>query len=242
VHEHVSVSGRALTLYDRWIEHFGLVVYSREEREAKCKQYLALRPDYDLSHFYLFEDQEISLLPLTTSASVAAELLGESKAYDRSFILYNPGSDLDFRAGGNAVSYTLGGWSAPESWGTWTVDDESHLCLPLERPMGREATLSVTVHPYVTPAHPVCRVQVLCFGELIDEWTLTTPAEVERHVLIPARNIASHHSPWFTFRVLNPISPHEVCGSADRRRLGLGFRRVRLAPGYPAGTKRGLRG
>jgi hypothetical protein len=144
---------------------------------------------------------------------------------------YEPGSELDFRIGGNAADYTLGGWSTPEAWGTWTVDEDADVWLPLNGLMGSRATLVAVVQSFVRPNHPVCRTQVLYRGELIAEWTFSTPAPAEKRVVLPASRIANDRSPAFTFRNLNPTSPLELRESTDPRRLGLGFTSLRLVAG-----------
>lgn len=230
VHEHLKVRGRSLALYDRWIEHSMLVLHSRLEREAKCRHYLDLRPDYDLSDFYLYEDKPVTTMPLNTPALLPAGSPHTMKPF-RSVVFYEPGSLVDFRAGGNAAAYTLGGWNVPESWGTWTAGDSAAVCLPLEGIMGSEAALVVALRPFITRRHPVCRAQVLYFGDLIAEWSFHSPAPKEKRIELPASLISNDRSPSFTFRILNPASPLELNESDDPRQLGLGFTSLRLLPG-----------
>jgi hypothetical protein len=228
VHEHLNVAGPSLVLYDRWIEHHNLVLTSRAEREAKCGHYLNLRPDHDLSNYYLFDDNSLPMMPLSTSALTAADIAYRGMT-SASFELYEPGSTIDFRSGGNAADYTLTGWSDAEVWGTWTVNGDAELRLPLREPMGRGATLIAEVQPFVTPEHPVSHVQVLYFGEPIVEWSFEAWGRVERSIDIPAALISREWSPAFTFRTLNPASPLELNQTNDPRLLGLGFVNLRLA-------------
>jgi len=60
-------------------------------------------------------------------------------------VFYEPESEVSFRAGGNGSSYTLSDWSTPEPSGTWALNEEAAVCLPLEEPLCSEATLVVMV-------------------------------------------------------------------------------------------------
>jgi hypothetical protein len=231
VHEHLKVKGRSLVLWDRWIEHFNLVLSSRADREAKCRRYLELRPEYDLSRYYLFEDEILPVRPMTTSPTLVAEELSQVANRFRSFMVYEPDSELSFRAGGNGSSYALGDWSTPEPWGTWTLNEEVAICLPMEQSIGREATLVVVVLPFLCPQHPVSRVQALYFGELVADWIFEAPGWVEKRIALSADLISNDKCPVFTFRVVNPASPSEVDLSGDSRRLGIGFASLRLVCG-----------
>jgi hypothetical protein len=228
VHEHLKVSGRSLVLYDRWIDHHNLMLTSREEREDKCRRYADLRPDLDLSDYYLYEGKDLRLMPTSRSALAAVESLDVGIRRFHARVPYEPGSDVDFRIGGNSADYAIGAWSAPEAWGTWTLDDDADVWLPLVEPMGKPAILTAVVQGFVRPGHPVCRAQVLYRGEHIDEWTFNSSASTEKRVALPAGRIAEDRSPTFTFRNLNPVSPLELRESTDPRRLGLGVSSLRL--------------
>jgi hypothetical protein len=230
VHEHLKVEGPSLVLYDRWIEHYNLALSSRAEREMKCRRYNDLRPDHDVS-YYLYEDKNFTLAPLTTTAAAAAQIAYLGMPRSRRFVVYEPGSEIDFRSGGNSVHYTLAGWSEPENWGTWTVNGQAELRLPIEEPMGRGAILVAVVQPFIHPRHPVSRVEVRYFGELIDEWSLDDGNPTEKQISVPASLIARDRSPAFVFRTLNPISPLDLDESNDPRRLSLGFVSLRMVPG-----------
>jgi hypothetical protein len=231
VHEHLRVSGRSLVLYDRWIDHHNLAQSSREEREAKCRRYASLRPDHHMSDYYLFEGKDLQLMPANQPAHMAANNLGAGARGFHARVPYTPGTDVDFRTGGNAGDYTLGGWSEPEPWGTWTIDEEADVWLPLDEPVGPNAKLVAVVQAFVRPGRPVSRTQVLYAGKLIDEWVFDSSAQSEKQCVLPAVRIASDRTPTFTFRSLNPVSPLELKESTDPRALGLGFTTLRLVAG-----------
>lgn len=228
VHQHMKVKGRSLALWDRWIDHFNLVLSGRAEREAKCKRYLELRPEFDVSSYYLFEDDLPPMRPLATSPAAVAEELSHATERYRSFVFYEPDSEVCFRAGGNGSNYTVGDWSTPEPWGTWTLNEEAVICLPLEQPLCSGATLAVTIQPFICEGHPFSRVQALYFGEVVADWIFETPGWVEKQIALPVDLVSNDRGPVFTFRVLNPASPSELGLSRDPRRLGIGFATLRL--------------
>jgi hypothetical protein len=225
VHEHLDIEGRSLVLYDRWIDHRVLCLTSRAEREAKCRRYLELRPDHDLSEFYLPEDRDLELLPVSEPPSAVAR---SGVCRFRPQVAYTPGSDIDFREGGNGANYTVGAWSHPEAWGTWTLAGDAQVWLPLNRPLHTGAKVSVVAQAFVRPGHPVCRAQVLYRGMVVADWALDTAAPFEQCIVLSAGLISADRSPAFTFRNLNARSPLELKESPDPRRLSLGLINLRL--------------
>ncbi len=231
IHENLRVTGRSLVLYDRWLDHHVLAMFSREEREAKSRTYAKLRPEHHLSEFYLHEGVDLRLAPLDRSPlSVATRPTGGPHRF-RARTPYAPGSVIDFTTGGNAAAFTLKGWSSAEEWGTWTVDEEAGVWLPLEETLDEGATLVAVVRGFVKPGHPVCRAQVLYRGDVVDQWSLVSPDPAERRIAISSSRIARDFAPAFTIRILNPMSPFDLKESSDHRRLGLGFTSLKLVPG-----------
>lgn len=228
VHEQVQICGRSLVLYDRWIDHYSLVLKSRADREEKCRGYARMRPGYDLSEYYLYEGRDTRTLSMSEAPLAAVDRHGDSNDWLRPWSVYVPGSEIDFRAGGNADLFATGGWSGAEPWGTWTTDTDAAVRLPLERPLGSQATLVIRAQAYVRPKHPTTRVQVMYEGSVAAEWTFDTPEAGEKQIVIPAARIGRDCNPTFTFRNLNAIAPVELRESPDSRRLGLGVTSLKL--------------
>ncbi|MCL5743448.1 MAG: glycosyltransferase [Acidobacteria bacterium] len=231
LHDHLAIKGRSLVLCDRWIEHFNLVFNSRAEREEKCRFYVEVRPDHDLSAFYLYEDQNVTVMPMSLSALAALDSVPGRPDLPRALPYYTPGTELDFRTDGNAAAYLLDGWGNPEVWGTWIVGEEARLCLPLKQSLGCEATVKMAVTPFVHPNRPVSRALVLYAGDVVAEWSFDTSAVHEEQLALPASTVSNDRSPALTFRILDPVSPAALGLSADSRRLGLGLVSLRMVPG-----------
>lgn len=229
VHEHMKVRGQSLVLFDRWINHLNLILKSRAERERRCAEYLTLAPQNAVSRMYLYEEQHVELLPRDAPGVLAAAQLEKARFTPEAPAgYYRIGLEIDFRAGGNAANYTLAGWGMPEKWGTWTIDHEAEVCLPLDAPIGGPATLSMQVRPYMNERHPALHVEVLYRDQVLGRWSFESATRVHRTLMVPGGLIADDSAPLFRFRILDPRSPSEIGESADSRLLGLGFDTLRL--------------
>ena len=233
IHEPMDIKGRGLILCDRWIEHHDLVVHSRPEREAKARRYRSIRPEKHLSNLYLYEDQQVELLPATSrgyAAALEAYAGGRERAAP-SGEPYRAGAEIRFEAGQNGGDYTRGGWSIAEPWGRWTLGYRADLRIPLERPWGGPALLAVEAGAYVRPEHPVLHVRVMCHREPLGEWSIESAAPVERMLPIPAALLEGRRELPLAFCIDNPAAPSEFDDFSDSRLLGLGFRALRVKAG-----------
>ncbi len=235
VHDPMMVLGRSIVLFDRWIDHFGLVLNSRRQREQKCSHYLGLRPEYDLSHLYLWEGRDVRLLSCDTSGFQAAASAVRMRLAV-SVSPYRPGAEIEFHPYGNSADYQLKGWGVPEAWGTWTIGQEAEILLPLEEPLGGDAILTVEAAPYVNDRHPRMQVEIFYGGDIAGTWSYESADCVRHSLTIPACRIATDTWLLLRFRIVTPASPLELGKSDDSRLLGLGFRSLCLERARGAGS------
>ncbi len=229
VHGQPSISGRSILLYDRWINHYNLLDRPRGERRRICARYEALNPGTDSRKYYLYEDFDYALLPLSTTAIAVANYYGEARRLPS----YPLDSLIDFSERGTAAGYTGMGWGQPEAWGTWTVGQRAGLCLPLTAPLGSGAILRATLRPYLNALHPGLGARVIYRGTVIGEWLFDRSGFVTRSLSIPADLISSDPRPSFTFQIPDARSPLEAGESTDARFLGLGFKSLQLKRNSP---------
>lgn len=233
IHEPLEVIGNSITLADGWIDHHVLVIADRQEREAKCREYQRLRPEKHLSHFYLYEDQELLFLPSATqdySEALRLALPSNLGIQKSAAGLYEVGQVLQFGLAGNARAYTSEGWSTPEEWGMWTDGFRAVIALPL-RELGRGGLRLITeTNAHIGRRNPTLRVCIVCGHQVVGEWSIAQPGFEARAVDIPMSALRENHV-TISFHVINPMSPFECGESGDRRRLGLGFRSMRLESG-----------
>ncbi len=232
LHDPMVVRGRSMVLFDRWIDHYDLVIKSRPEREAKCEFYRRTRPKKHLSHFYLYEEQQLELLPLDDAGFAAAAQNFIRRRERRSIkppgAPYRSGEEIRFDEAGGGCQYTQKGWCDPEDWGIWTKGYQADLRIPLAHPMNGPARLTVEAGAYISPRHPWLRVRVTVSGEAIGEWVIDTSEPVARTLPVPAAAIAGKSELLLSFHLENPVSPAECGESDDQRMLGLGLRRLRV--------------
>jgi len=230
IHNPMKLNGRGMTLADRYIDHWTLVSSSRPEREKKCERYRLMRPNHDLSQFYLYEDHKVEI-SRADQEGFRSVVLGSVSAVPRpQLAVYNPGQLVDFRSGGNSVQYVLQGWNHPESWGTWTDGEVAEVFFFLQEPFKADLLLTASLRAFVGPLHPVVRVEVECNGHTLGDWILDSAATIEKSVLISRDISAKDRTLNFLFRIYHPASPYGLGQSTDRRLLGLGFSTLRIAP------------
>jgi peptidoglycan/xylan/chitin deacetylase (PgdA/CDA1 family) len=178
----------------------------------------------NFADLFLYEDHDIPDQDGLRSAILASA----SAAWGRKPAIYNPGQLVDFRSGGNSGAYVSLGWSQQEHWGTWTEGSEAEICFLLEEPFKAGAKLCALVHPFVSPVHPVVRVEVECNGQFVAVWVLDRLEAAERSAIVPPGMIDDERVVRFCFRIFHPASPYGLGQSSDRRLLGLGFAELRL--------------
>ncbi|PFH09531.1 hypothetical protein BCF11_1928 [Collimonas sp. PA-H2] len=146
---------------------------------------------------------------------------------------YTLGQALEFRDGGNAGPYLAGGWATPESWGTWSKDNQAAMRLQLAAPITGDLTLTVSGHSFVPPRYPNQTVKVSVNGQAIGELRYSAERnESVQELRIPAALALKNHGELLIlFTVAEPVSPIQAMQSKDVRALGLGAVSMTIAGG-----------
>jgi len=232
IHDPMEMKGRGMVLFDRWIEHYDLANQSRPERERKAERYRRIRPEKHLSNLYLYEEQEVDLLPASRAGfteALESYIAGRERAAQAGSP-YRAGSAIRFEAGNNATQYTRQGWSDPEPWGCWTKGFRAELRIPLERPFEGPARLAVESVAYVRSWHPTLNVRVICNREPLGYWSIESRDPEERTLPIPASALAGKREILLAFQLDNPASPADSGEfGLDQRLLGLGLHWLRIS-------------
>ncbi len=230
IHQPMEVAGNCLTPGDRWIEH-DVLSTSSEEREEKCRNYQALRPECHLSHYYLYEGHDLARLPAneqgfgTAMQTLCAERAGIASM---AFPYCETNKPIRFETGETGDRYKLSGWSVAEPWGTWTEGRSAALQFYLrEKPPG-SLLLVAEARAYICAAHPTQSVRVECHGQTLGLWTFDSDQFETRTVVVPASALAGQGALTVQFELLNPASPAELGESDDLRLLGMALRSLRL--------------
>lgn len=136
--------------------------------------------------------------------------------------VYRLGDHIDFRQGGNALMYQRQGWDFSSAGGTWTVAPTGRLALTLVGAPTEQHRywMEVDAQTLVAPSHPSTNAELVvnevslgvhAFGA---NQTLRVPFELPEFGL-------AERALTLEFRVFNPVSPHSLALSEDRRELGL---------------------
>lgn len=166
----------------------------------------------------------INLLLTTGSLDVWEELTGaEAPSYE-------PGTWIDFGAGGNARRYQVPmGWSYPEAWGTWTDGPAAELRLSVDRQRAAEDLQLIVQGHGQSGDGGGTAAQVQVNDEPVADWRF--PGErVEHRVLLRQELLARAAPLHVAFHIESPRVPAESSASGDVRRLGIGLQHLALMP------------
>jgi hypothetical protein len=121
------------------------------------------------------------------------------------------------------------GWSHPESWGTWTVDERAEVRLEVTGPIFQDLELVVTGKAFLGRRSMKQDVDVLVNDRLLGTWQFDSRDPVNRSVRVPTSMVSDNGNRFkLTFLVRRPMSPSRYGSSDDGRRLGLGVISLQL--------------
>jgi tetratricopeptide (TPR) repeat protein len=133
--------------------------------------------------------------------------------------------DVTFGRGGNADSLIGIGWSPAEAGFRWMIDDVSEFWLD-----GQDfdsCLLALDLHPNVgLPAHPAQRVVIKVEGTEVYRAELSGPTRCD--VRLPPMGRAATGRIHVTIEHPDAISPMDLAGHNDQRRLAFAIREARL--------------
>lgn len=146
---------------------------------------------------------------------------------------YRLGTSLSFSTGGNGWNYASSGWSGPESWGSWTMNDGGVLNVVLRDPIDKPLKLTVDGMVYASAKHTSQRIDVMVNDMDIGSWDYTREAPIgQRSVEIP-ESIARSGKLHIVLKPIDPVSPLQLGESEDGRVLGLGVKTITIERASP---------
>jgi hypothetical protein len=140
------------------------------------------------------------------------------------------GQVVEFTKAGNGRSlFMLGGWGFTEEWGTWAVDSNAKVIMPM--PKGDPAKLIIHANAFLSPQHPLQVVDIAVNGARVaDHMVLTKSKGNTLEVKLPRGSKLAGEPVMIEFRSLDPISPRQAGLGADDRKLGIGLVSIQFAP------------
>ena len=135
---------------------------------------------------------------------------------------------VHFAAGGRGTQYLKSGWSQPESWGIWSIDEVAVLAVPVAENFPRERfALELVAQAFVPPQSPTRAVRVSVNGASPTSITFTQDKPVLT-TTIPVDVLEDARVLEIKFAIAQPVSPAQFGLSGDPRALGVGIRSLRL--------------
>ncbi|MBR2011902.1 MAG: hypothetical protein IKA08_01385 [Alphaproteobacteria bacterium] len=118
------------------------------------------------------------------------------------------------------------GLSVKEGWGRWSNGNDVFIELPLS--FNTDVVVDFNVEGYLAEQWPTQDVDVLLNDKKIATWHFDFGKEKPETVLhIPAGNIKGI-SLKLHFIIKNPVSPQDLNAGNDTRKLGIGFKSVKI--------------
>ena len=133
---------------------------------------------------------------------------------------------LDFSDPSSRSDATFWGWGHVEEWGRWSSGRSSTIQVPIAN-LRRDVDLVVAcdLQAYIPVRTREQRVIVKISGIPLGIWSMTSGDFAWHRVRVPADRLTRD---WIDLRleIAWPTSPHEETGEGDKRRLGVGIRRL----------------
>lgn len=135
-----------------------------------------------------------------------------------------PGRRISFLkadAEGPARHLLLCGWIEAEGTGTWSRGPEARLVLQLPPRTRSAAVLELKLLPFVTPEHPVQRVEISANGIPVAELELTKTSPPSVELEIPPGALGKDRRVELAFMMPDAVAPRDLGLSTDRRKLAI---------------------
>jgi hypothetical protein len=147
-----------------------------------------------------------------------------------------PQTIVDTSFAGSGAVFRASGWSTPENWGTWSIDDAATLT-PIAKPEWSEESdfvFEAEVRAFIASPNKFQAVRMRANSVVVADW-LFTPSNPERVIraLIPRRILANSNTINLLFETPDSVSPFSLGLSSDTRKLGIGFKRFKVSEWAP---------
>lgn len=139
------------------------------------------------------------------------------------------GERIDFSQAGKGRSFLLRGWSAPETWGTWSDGEGAGIFFPTST--GEAKSLLIEANALVSASHPTQKLEIRVNGGEPTPISLkNSGGNLIRLPLteIASRRLAERGYVLLELKFINPARPKDIGINDDNRRLAIGLISVTL--------------
>ena len=201
--------------------------------------------DYSSLHWFgaeravheFFANKPDAVVPMPDSAgSAVIRKVRTPSRYDNWFVRRNAklsGPEWVSAANGNLAAILGEGWSSPEDWGVWGIDEAHQFFVFLDRPPDGDIELEIDAAALLLEGRTRREIGVFVGDRQIDRWVFTADENRSvRTLRIPAEELSVDAESLPAIMVeFRPTAIAEAIESypegGDRRRLGLSLHRLR---------------
>ena len=120
------------------------------------------------------------------------------------------------------------GLSTKEDWGRWSDGGLVYLKIPVWEV--QDLCVEFSVIPFISKKHPTQDVEVILNHKKIADWHFAYKKDQPKTILqIPADKIQRASSLVLAFKIKEPVSPQKLHLGEDTRKLGIGFKTIKIA-------------
>lgn len=182
--------------------------------------------------YVVFEDEKLwklAILKLRENdwAGVLDGIKIIAPEIQRNGFIDSPNGIASFNLSAPGRKHLIYGWSAPESWGTWSDGSESTIFFKFKKEPKGDIFLHLSGKAFVNEKHPSQRIDVV-----INDYNMGTierkkSAEETHNILIPKQAFQTKTDELLiNLKFRDAISPADINLSSDNRKLSFGLTKI----------------
>jgi len=122
----------------------------------------------------------------------------------------------------DAIRFLGKGFSVPESWGTWSAEEEAELHFMLAKPIGKNISVSLITTAWLVEGREKFVATASVGGVKVAEREFNVPLPVEWKFDVPVKFVSVNGEVKVRLNFTNPATPLSLGKSGDERKLALG--------------------
>lgn len=139
---------------------------------------------------------------------------------------YSLGDYINFKKGGNSQEYSLGGFSNPEKWGTWTSSNRAYIIFNINQKVANDVNMILYAIPFVNNKNKNMNLYININNVDVIKYQFESDKQGKKKLsFIIKKEIINKSNRNIIVELIidKPISPMELSLSNDFRKLGIGI-------------------